>query len=141
MSNRAVPFLACVLACAGCAKAPEDLTLPFQGNWFVHDESGKKTGSVAVFEKDVVSIVEVKVVDDGREFSAQRYAFRVDRKPTPAHIDFVILEGDNQGQSRLGVFAIDGDSMKLCIADLDASRPTGFTAGEKTRLLVLKREQ
>ena len=60
-----------------------------------------------------------------------------------SEIDFIHLKGADQGKSELGIFAFEGNHLKLCTADLGNARPTEFIGKEKSSwsLLVLERKE
>lgn len=132
-------FLA--LVAAGCARAPAvDGTKPFQGHWHAVQE-GKKLGKEVIFDKD--SVLFIEMTTKGKEVNmvgSARTSFRVDNSKSPAHIDFVQLEGDRLGQTKEGIFSFEGDKLKLCIADFESPRPAAFASAEKTVFLVLERK-
>jgi RNA polymerase sigma factor (sigma-70 family) len=80
--------------------------------------------------------------------------FRLDEKTNPKVIDVVEGEAENlfdltefdklfddAKERREGIYAIDGDTLKLCFSTKDAVRPTAFESkeGADTILYVLKR--
>lgn len=80
--------------------------------------------------------------------------FRLDENTSPKVIDTVEGEAENlfdltefdklfddAKERREGIYAIDGDTLKLCFSGMDAVRPTAFESkeGSKAVLFVLKR--
>jgi uncharacterized protein (TIGR03067 family) len=66
--------------------------------------------------------------------------FRIDAKVQPNSID--IGEDKGERKSGRGIYALDGDSLRLCLSG-SGERPKEFktTAGDKTNLFVLKRQK
>ncbi len=68
---------------------------------------------------------------------------RVDASAKPAAIDFAHTEGDLKGKSWKGIYALDGDTLKICdnAPNLDKSRPTALEAksGSGYVLVTFKR--
>ncbi len=68
--------------------------------------------------------------------------FTVDATKKPKTIDVVPSMGKDKGKTLLGIYEVDGDSLKLCVAD-DASvkeRPKEFASkGTSVRVFHLKR--
>lgn len=135
-----------VIGFTGCTKPPPDPAAPFQGTWDTLGDDGKKNGGFASFEKDIFVYVEASKKDGGTslEIGGQgkgfdRCAVQISSATTPGQMDFVFLEGDNQGKTRQGIFQLDGAQLKICVADLDSPRPTDFTAGDMRTLLNLER--
>ena len=53
------------------------------------------------------------------------------------HIDLRMTEGPGRGQIALGLYEIDGTTLRLCIG---AERPTRFTSAGSATLVELERE-
>lgn len=56
--------------------------------------------------------------------------FRVDPRATPTAIDFEHAEGTLKGKAWKGIYALDGNTLKVCdnAPDLTKSRPAAFEA-------------
>ena len=67
----------------------------------------------------------------------------IDPSKKPKTIDYQMTEGFTKGKKQLGIYEIDGDTLKSCFAKPDAERPTDFTSkpGEGRTLSVWKREK
>jgi uncharacterized protein (TIGR03067 family) len=61
---------------------------------------------------------------DGKQITYGTSTF--DPRKKPKHIDFVPSDGDNQGQTHLGIYEIEGDKRKLCFANPGKDRPKEF---------------
>jgi uncharacterized protein (TIGR03067 family) len=129
----------------GCtSKPPEDLTKPFQGTWQFGIPKDKMVKEVT-FNNDICKIVEKKDTT-GTEVRSElekidQSTFQVDNSKSPAEIDFVYIEGENQGKTRPGIFVFEGEKLTINVADFDAPRPTQFAAAEKTTLMILERKK
>jgi uncharacterized protein (TIGR03067 family) len=69
--------------------------------------------------------------------------FKIDSAKKPKEIDFM-EESDTKGEkTKLGIYEIDGDTIKFCLAPLGKPRPTEFTSkqGSGHSLGVMKREK
>jgi uncharacterized protein (TIGR03067 family) len=55
---------------------------------------------------------------------------RVDPRPKPAAIDFEHTEGSLKGKRWKGIYALDGETLKICdnAPNLDKGRPSAFEA-------------
>jgi|EndMetStandDraft_3_1072993.scaffolds.fasta_scaffold130401_2 uncharacterized protein (TIGR03067 family) len=51
---------------------------------------------------------------------------RLDATKSPKHLDLVVVEGPNIGQTQLGIYELQGDELKVCYGF--KSRPTLFEA-------------
>ena len=67
----------------------------------------------------------------------------IDPSKKPKTIDYQMTEGPTKGKKQLGIYEVDGDTLKSCFAKPDAERPTDFTSkpGEGRTLSVWKREK
>ena len=68
---------------------------------------------------------------------------RVDASAKPPAIDFVHTEGDLKGKAWKGIYALDGDTLKICdnAPNLEKGRPTALEAksGSGYLLVTFKR--
>jgi uncharacterized protein (TIGR03067 family) len=65
-----------------------------------------------------------------------------DKKPKA--VDLKITEGGEKGKTALGIYKLEGDEVKFCLAEPGTnSRPKDFTTkkGTKLMIIVLKREK
>jgi uncharacterized protein (TIGR03067 family) len=87
------------------------------------------------FKKDVLT-----VYDKGK-IEAQ-YQFKVDADKAPRAIDFTHQIGDNKGKTELGIYAFDGDKLKMCLDEKRKGRPSVFEGKEidTYSVIVLKRK-
>lgn len=146
-------FLSLVVMLSSCSKPPVvvDHTKDFQGAWLYIEQAkaGKDKEIDAVFVKDILQLVENTKTESGTTTElggaaggrSESFQIQVDATQTPGHIDFVILDGENQGRSRPGIFVFENDNLKICVAELNGTRPTEFVAAEKFKLMVLKRKK
>jgi uncharacterized protein (TIGR03067 family) len=67
----------------------------------------------------------------------------LDTSKKPHAVDAKIAEGEGKGMTQLGIYEIDGDTMKACFDVNGKKRPTEFksTAGSGTMLVVCKRKK
>lgn len=52
--------------------------------------------------------------------------FTLDTTATPHRIDYVNLEGTMKGKAQQGIFELNGDSLRICVAAPGAPRPASF---------------
>ena len=69
--------------------------------------------------------------------------FKIDPLAKPKTIDIIFTEGPGKGHSQKGIYELDGDTQKICIAMPDQPRPTDFVTGPENKhvLEILKREK
>jgi len=84
---------------------------------------------------------ETTVTTAGQIFLKAKIA--IDPSKKPKAIDYQMTEGPTKGKKQLGIYQIDGDTLKSCFAKPGAERPTDFTSkpGEGRTLSVWKREK
>jgi uncharacterized protein (TIGR03067 family) len=56
----------------------------------------------------------------------------LDPSKKPKAIDYVVTEGDHKGKKLLGIYELDGDTVKFCFAPPDKERPSDFTAERRS---------
>jgi uncharacterized protein (TIGR03067 family) len=66
------------------------------------------------------------------------YTFRLDSKAKPPNFDMTHADGNHKGETQKGIYALEGDSLKICLGE---KRPSEFTAkaGSGQVMYVLKR--
>jgi uncharacterized protein (TIGR03067 family) len=69
--------------------------------------------------------------------------FKIDPTKKPKSIDYTMTEGPTKGKTHLGIYELDGDTVKFCFAAPGKDRPTDFTAkeGSERTSSVWKREK
>ena len=67
--------------------------------------------------------------------------FAADPGQKPATLDIEVTEGADKGDSQMGIYELDGDTLRVCTAHNGVARPTKFesTAGSQCLLITLKR--
>jgi len=67
--------------------------------------------------------------------------FTIDPAKKPKAIDYDMTEGPTKGKKHLGIYELDGDTVKFCFAAPGKDRPTDFTSkeGSEQTLSVWKR--
>ena len=91
--------------------------------------------------KRVAKDGEVTIKFGGQVFFKAK--FTIDATKKPKTIDYVMTEGFTKGQKQLGIYEVDGDTVKFCFAAPDKERPKDFTAkeGSQQTLSVWKRDK
>jgi uncharacterized protein (TIGR03067 family) len=125
---------------AGAKKADRE---QLQGSWAAAE--GQADGQALEAE----AIKQIRVVFDGDEVTIHpkkdksRVTFKLDPAAAPPRITMTAEEGTDKGKSIPGIYQLEGDRLKLCVAlKPEAAPPTAFAAGPDSGLLllVLKRE-
>jgi uncharacterized protein (TIGR03067 family) len=120
------------------------------------DDAKKMQGVWDIVEYEVQSkplpanvLKKVKAVFTGDKFKidtgspdVKESTFKLDSAKNPKQIDFA---GEEKGApvKMKGIYAFDGDSLKICLIVDPAARPTEFKTDEKTKSvrMVLKKEK
>jgi uncharacterized protein (TIGR03067 family) len=124
------------------AKAIADDLKQFQARWrFVEVEVGGEKVPPKLLEKDTL----VLKANRFASFVAGRLVhgdFKIDPLAKPKTIDIIFTEGPGKGHSQKGIYELDGDTQKICIAMPDQPRPTDFATSPENKhvLEILKRE-
>ena len=68
---------------------------------------------------------------------------KLDPTTKPRTIDIAFTEGEHKGETALGIYEIEGDTFRVCIARPGDERPAEFSAraGSGRILVVYKREK
>jgi uncharacterized protein (TIGR03067 family) len=90
-----------------------------------------------------------RVVKDGEttvtfgEMLWMKAKFSVNPTKSPKTIDYTLLSGEDKGKQQLGIYELDGDTLKICYASPGADRPTLFTtsAGDGHTASVWKKSK
>ena len=100
-----------------------------QGTWvFTHTDGQSLEGSG---QEISVTITDNKYVQTVNGQVVERGTFKIDDTKKPWTIDISITEGQEAGQTQLGVVQINGDTMVGKLADTGATaRPTDFSQSE-----------
>lgn len=67
--------------------------------------------------------------------------YKIDTGQQPKHIDITAPEGEQAGKTSKGIYALEGDTLKMCYATPDKDRPKEFDSkpGSGATLVVWKR--
>ena len=84
---------------------------------------------------------ETTVTINGQLFMKAKYSLDPSKKPKS--IDYEMTGGVTKGKTQLGIYEIDGDTVKFCFASPGKERPTDFMTkpGSGRTLSVWKREK
>jgi uncharacterized protein (TIGR03067 family) len=114
------------------------VSLVNDGKTLMDDKSPPKEGPVTklVYDGDrwIIKVGD-KVVASG--------VFKIDSTRKPKEIDILDESGIRNEKAKLGIYELDGDTYKYCLAPAGKPRPTGFTSKEGTghSLGVMRRGQ
>ena len=127
----AVIAVACLVGAEPPADAVKKDMAQLEGEWVM--VSGERDGqslpedyvkTAARVAKDGVSTVTI----GGMVVMKSKYT--IDPSKKPKAIDFEALEGEAKGDKLHGIYELDGDTVRFCLAPADKARPTEFSAKE-----------
>jgi uncharacterized protein (TIGR03067 family) len=125
------------------AHSAEDAQSSLQGTWTAAkaERDGKTDGDVVGHQLSFTGNRFQIRSRDGKQLYGG--IFRADRSAKPAAIDFEHTGTTLKGKSWNGIYALDGDTLKICdnAPDLHKGRPTAFEAkaGSGHILITFKR--
>jgi uncharacterized protein (TIGR03067 family) len=144
MSRPVVVLGALVLAAFGLASAEDkkDDKTTLQGTWAYEsmEWDGKKIA--------VDQINQTTITFDGDKFTVKvgdkvtmTGTYKFDPAKSPKTVDATLTEGQGKGNTPLGIYKIDGDTITACIKLTGRERPKEFktTAQSDTVLVVARR--
>ena len=123
-------------------KAIEEELKRFKATWrFVDIEAEGQKVPEKAFKRDTLVL-------KGNQFTSYvagrvvHGLFKINPLAKPKTIDIIFTEGPGKGHSQKGIYELDGDTQKICIAMPDQPRPTEFASKPASGhiLEILKRE-
>jgi uncharacterized protein (TIGR03067 family) len=139
----AIALMMCAAPCAGQEAVNKEMA-QLEGDWSML--SGEANGvpmpeATVKTGKRVAKNAETTISFGGQLYFKAR--FSIDPAQKPKAIDYVMTEGPTKGKTHLGIYELEGDTVKFCFAAPGAPRPTEFTARQASQrtLSVWKREK
>ena len=144
-----VSLFAAVWSQAADGKAKEEAVakdlLAFKGTWRMNSKEvdGKKFSEEEI--KDVIATTDGSGrcwVRRGDKLIGEGTA-KFDPTTKPKTIDITFTEGEHKGKTCLGIYEIDGDTLRVCVARPGDERPADLSAkaGSGHILVVYQREK
>jgi uncharacterized protein (TIGR03067 family) len=137
-------FTLFLVATAGARDDAKADAAKLEGEWVM--VSGEASGQAMPADtvktgKRVARGGETSITFGGQVYFKAKYTLDPAKKPKA--IDYVMTEGPTKGKTHLGIYEIDGDTVKFCFGGPGAERPTDFTAkgGSGRTLSVCKRDK
>jgi uncharacterized protein (TIGR03067 family) len=113
-----------------------------QGTWsFVSVEKGgiDVNDDFVKDAKVTITVDRVKIAAGGKDMEA---GYKLDASKKPKHMDIVISDGGKELVLK-GIYALDGDELKVCFGGPADNRPTEFKSagGSNEQMVVMKRDK
>jgi len=115
-----------------------------QGEWSM--VSGSADGSampdaMRTTARRVCKDDETTVTVGGQLFMKAKFTIEPSRKPKT--IDYQMIDGPTKGKKQLGIYEIEGDTVRFCFGSPGSERPPDFTSkpGDGRTLSVWKRKK
>jgi uncharacterized protein (TIGR03067 family) len=161
MGRVARTLIVMALAAAGCQRAgPEnpppgpapadaraDDATALQGEWRIvaGEREGKKGSEKSVLDAAGKLVVEGEMFTlSGKNERPAKYKIRLDPSKTPKAINLTIQEGKHAGTTVAGIYALDGDRLRMCVpfAGQDpTARPKDFATTDGDGLMLMTFER
>jgi uncharacterized protein (TIGR03067 family) len=145
LRNTLLVILTAIAVAAACAEDNEatkkDMAL-LQGEWSIVTAGGggqALPGDMLENSRRVCKGDETTVTIGGQLLMKANFTLHPTQKPKT--IDYRVTAGRNAGKTQLGIYELDGDTVKFCFAAPGAARPTDFDAkgGDRQTASVWKR--
>jgi uncharacterized protein (TIGR03067 family) len=112
-----------------------------RGPWEVVQEvldDGLNTWKEAGQTRSLVFAKGILTIGSHGDPKGRKFQVRLDPNKTPKAIDLTALDGDSAGAKARGVYRIEGNMLKLCIANSEevTERPTDFVVREGSQLVL-----
>jgi len=122
---------------------PSDDVETLQGSWaFVslEVEGSKLPDAMLSGSKIIIKGENFKSISAGITYEGK---MKIDRNSTPKTLDLTFTEGPEKGRTSLGIYELDGETLKICLSLAGSTRPTEFASkpGSGFAFETLKREK
>jgi uncharacterized protein (TIGR03067 family) len=113
-----------------------------QGIWqfTFHDMEGKVMTPEEVRKLKITFTGDKWVVrQDGKVVQAGTH--KLDRSKTPPQVDALVTEGEDKGNTMLGIYQLKGNTLKVCFDPQGKERPTSLTPKAGQFAATVQREK
>ena len=119
-----------------------DVLKQIQGTWkFTSQEVDGKSRTKDELAKQTITFEGDKwtVRRDGKVIQAGTHKFNPDKKPP--QLDAVVTEGEDKGNTMLGIYELKADTLHVCFDLKGKERPADFTSKAGRMTAVVEREK
>jgi uncharacterized protein (TIGR03067 family) len=109
----------------------------FQGTWMFEslEENGVKSTADDLKERTFFVGGEAFIIQKGKTI-LQAGGLQADPSRNPNSLNAMVTVGEHKGEVMLGIYSLDGDTLKFCLDIQGESRPKEFKAGAGTKRLL-----
>jgi RNA polymerase sigma factor (sigma-70 family) len=116
-----------------------------QGTWYTVSvqSHGMKVPEERILAKDVRLVVKGDqwTLKEMQGDADKEFTVRLDSGKKPKAINIVYQTGENKGKTSLGIYELDGNTLRVCLGEPGDPPPTKFDGGGTYTLEVFKREK
>ncbi len=143
MKTTCLPLLTLAFLFVTAAPAQDDVKKELdrlKGKWTVVsvERDGK---ALANFKDGVRTMDGEKYTLAPKTGAALMGTFKIDPGKKPKVMDMMPADGQYKGKTLLGIYELDGDTLKICFGEPGKDRPSEFTSTAGTVLAIHKRQK
>ena len=109
--------------------------LELQGTWQLQSVEDGKKAKIDVKKRTFFVGGDVVLVREGEKL-LQAGQVRINPAKSPPTIDVVVKKGEHEDNTMLGIYKLDGDTLKVCFDPEGESRPKKFETKKDTGVFV-----
>jgi uncharacterized protein (TIGR03067 family) len=140
-----IPAALALVAAGAMAGDAKDDVKKLQGEWVMasleFDGQPAPDETVQVFGRKVEGDKYTVTITKGDDVKTVKGTYKLDPTKKPKAVDALTTDAEGKEVNVLGIYELDGDTHKICMAPPGADRPTEFATeeGSKRTLIVWKR--
>ena len=123
----------------------DDDKTSLQGTWYTAsvESHGRKVPAERIAAKDVRLVIESDrwTLKEAHGDADKQFTVVLDPAATPRAMDFAYKSGEHKGKTSLGIYELNGSTLRICVAEPGDPRPTKFDGAGAYTLEVFKREK
>jgi len=133
--------LGLVLAAAASPQDADADLKKLQGEWIMasleYDGQASPEENVKRFRRKVDGAKYTVTITKGDDVQTVKGSFKLDPSKKPKAVDVTTKDGEGNEITILGIYELDGDTHKVCMAPKDQPRPTDFNSSEGSGRTVI----
>jgi uncharacterized protein (TIGR03067 family) len=132
---------AVILVASGCNQqqgAKQATSL--DGDWSVVAMRGDGvTATPAELKGQRWSVKGSEIIGFGPDGSSGKMSFTLDQTETPHKIDITAVDGNRKGETDAGIYSLEDQRLRICLAEVGKDRPDEFRVGPESWIMELER--